>query len=248
MLNSSNNFLNFTEKSVEKSSLQNSILIIRVYILPSICIFGVFTNIISIIVFTNKTMKEISFKFMLAISISDMLYLLFMTYNYATLCDYCPLRDEYFTRLNEIITNNYLTSSLGIFSILVDISLALHRSLILLNKPVKFSFNVLIIILVAISLAYYFPLLFFKNLVNLNSNSTSLYKLVDTDFGSSFSGKFINVALTVVGIVLGVLILTLVNVLNVVIYKNKSIKAFQHDSSNKITSKSKINKIEIFFL
>ncbi len=106
-------------------------------------------------------MKEISFKFMLAISISDMLYLLFMTYNYATLCDYCPLRDEYFTRLNEIITNIYLTSSFGIFSILVDISLALHRSLILLNKPVKFSFNVLMIILVAISLAYYFPLLIF---------------------------------------------------------------------------------------
>ena len=40
--------------------------------LPLVCLFGVFANILNIIVFLNPKMKDISFKYMLVISISDL--------------------------------------------------------------------------------------------------------------------------------------------------------------------------------
>ena len=42
-------------------------------LLPAICIFGFLNNLINIIVFLNSKMKDISFKYLLAISISDLL-------------------------------------------------------------------------------------------------------------------------------------------------------------------------------
>lgn len=40
--------------------------------LPLVCLIGVITNALNIVVFLNPKMKDISFKYMLAISVADL--------------------------------------------------------------------------------------------------------------------------------------------------------------------------------
>ena len=123
------------DTSNHTSNLIYQSLFIRLFILPPVCILGVIANFLNIIVFSNKKMKDISFKYMLFISINDFIYLGFCAYTSVVICNNCPLSTEYSTQLYHIIIEQYFTSCQAMFSIFADIFLSIHRSLILLNKP-----------------------------------------------------------------------------------------------------------------
>jgi hypothetical protein len=67
--------------------------------IPSICVFGLVTNLINIAVFLNPQMKDFSFKYMLASSLSDFLYLGLGSYSFMDLCDECPLHNNFLTQV-----------------------------------------------------------------------------------------------------------------------------------------------------
>ena len=136
----------------------------------------------------------------------------------------------------SILIDDYLTSSLAIFVILIEIALSFQRYFILTNQT--FFLNVLesyvkvFSILFIFSLAYYLPMLFRKNIlrtqVNYYSLNTSIlvetlqvYSIVETDFGASSLGHWIPVALTVIRIILGTVVLTAVNVLNAIKFEKR---------------------------
>lgn len=205
-----------------------SSLLINLYILPNICLFGIIANILNIICFANRKMKDSSFKYMLAISISDLFYLSLCLYGYIVLCPDCPLNELYFNKLYEICIDDYFTSCLAIFSISTDIVLSFQRTFLLLNKPfcVKVSHKIILGLVLLIALIYYTPVLFFKkivasdNLTNVSLNQIK-YKTSPSDIGSSLYAKYISISLAVIRMFLGVFVLSSINLTNLIIFKKR---------------------------
>ncbi len=79
-------------------------------IIPAICIFGFLTNLTNIAVLLNPKMKDISFKYILATSISDLIYydLILESYSFFVLCTDCPLHNTYFTQFYDFIVFHYI--------------------------------------------------------------------------------------------------------------------------------------------
>lgn len=216
-------------------------LVIRLFILPNVCILGVVANAFNILCFSNKKMKDLSFKYMLVISISDMFYLALCSYGYIVLCKDCPLYELYFNKLYEIYIEDYFTSCLALFRILADIMLSMQRTFVLLNRPFcsKISYKVILGSLFLASLGYYSPVLFFKKIIAetgclANSSvNTMIYKIASNEIGSSYYAKVTSATLAVIRIILGVLILSIINIMNVIIFKNRSKKmAFKRRNTN----------------
>ena len=103
-------------------------------ILILICLLGIFANSVNIAVFVMPKMKDSSFKYMLATSISNMFYLKLTLIGFLISCDSCTLKSSYFTQLYLILVDDYLTSVLAIFSIITDNILSIQRYLILVNN------------------------------------------------------------------------------------------------------------------
>lgn len=230
---------------------------INLYILSTVCFFGAIANFLNILVFINKTMKDISFKYMLALSISDFFYLCFSSFGYVVLCKDCPLNGHYFIELYEIIIDDYFTSCLAIFNILIDIVLSVQRLLLLSNRPLRNeSYKYLITIIFIISLIYYMPVLFFKSVDSSIKNDTYcnskflVYEANPTQFGSSFSAEIIAIVLTLIRITLGFFVLNLINILNVVIYKKRTLalnraKALSHSNQSNMKSSQSLKSKKI---
>jgi len=205
-------------------------------VLPSLAIFGFLTNLISIIVLLNPKMKDISFKYLLAISISDLSYLFLCSYAFVYICPDCPLGNTYFTQIAVIYSSNYLTSVLAIFNIFLAIYLSLIRYSILKNKKYFQSINIYLVIasLFFISLIYYSPVLFFSKIIpiiqqDINNNITVIennndyieYKVIKTSVGVSLYGKVTPIILSVIRLILAILIETSINIMNVVEFRKR---------------------------
>ena len=115
-------------------------------LLPAICIFGFITNLINIIIFLNSKMKDISFKYLLAISFSDLLYLFSLSYLFISQCVDCPLHNTYFTHLYDFIFFHYFAPCLAIFCIFTEIILSLILYSVLKNKTYLQSLNFYLVI------------------------------------------------------------------------------------------------------
>lgn len=237
-LNSSN--LSFLEPKAAQS-------ILPVITIPIVCLFGVITNGLNIAVFMNAKMKDPTFKYMLAISISNFLYTGLLSYGYIVYCEDCSLNRSYGTQVFKIIINNYLSSSLAIFSNLVEIYLSIQRYFILTNKNnlQSISYNLVIIIIFIVSSLYYINVLFcydiiayeyvYDNKILLKSYSTAL-----SDYSRSYSGKIITVSFVMIRIILSTVVLPSINALNLYLFR----KIFK----KKIESKIKFNtKSSIYF-
>ena len=205
-------------------------------VLPSLAIFGFLTNLISIIVLLNPKMKDISFKYLLATSISDLSYLFLCSYAFVYICPDCPLGNTYFTQIAVIYSSNYLTSVLAIFNIFLAIYLSLIRYSILKNKKYFQSINIYLVIasLFFISLIYYSPVLFFSKIIpiiqqDINNNITVIennndyieYKVIKTSVGVSLYGKVTPIILSVIRLILAILIETSINIMNVVEFRKR---------------------------
>jgi hypothetical protein len=204
-------------------------------VLPSLAIFGFLTNLINIIVLLNPKMKDISFKYLLAISISDLSYLFLCSYAFVYICPDCPLGNTYFTQIAVIYSSNYLTSVLAIFNIFLAIYLSLIRYSILKNKKYFQSLNIYLVIasLFFISLIYYSPVLFFSKIIpiiqqNINNNITVIenndyieYKVIKTSVGASLYGKVTPIILSVIRLILAILIETSINIMNVIEFRKR---------------------------
>lgn len=187
--------------------------------IPLITLFGMITNIINVIVLNKIKTKNNLFKYMLVMSGSDLLYQFLAMFCFIEFCTDCSLNKSYLTQLFIISIDDYLTSCLAFFRILLEISISIERYLVVLNKKcfIKFSFNSVIVISMSISLLYYLPVIFVKEITQLkelNETENSFngeYSLQKNNFGSTIFGKLIPIILTSIRLFSGTFLLIGIN-------------------------------------
>ena len=158
------------------------------------------------------------------------MYLGLCSYMLIYLCSDCPLHNTYFTKVYTIYINYYFTSVLAIFCILNDIFLSLLRYSVLKNNTYLQSFRYYLVIgfLFLISLLYYSPILFFYDIIPIqtaNNNTTVIfqddYAVVKNSLGLSLYGKITPIVLSVIRLILAMLVLTTINIFNVIEFKKR---------------------------
>lgn len=225
-------------KSANGTNSSNTLFSIDIlFLLPIgfICILGVAFNSLNITVFLNPKMKDPTFKYMLAMSISNLFYNGFLSYAIALYCSECSISKTYGTQVFVIFIDHYLTSCLAIFSNLVEIILSLQRYFILTNNiySKNISYRWAISIIAFISFVFYLPSLFSDKIAETN-NTTIYYTVVPNEFGKSTTAVHIGIAWSVIRIILSSIILSSINILNVIEFRKLSKKRIKLRTSNEI--------------
>lgn len=159
----------------------------------------------------------------------------------------------------KIIIDNYFTSCLAIFVILIEINLSIQRLLILKNTTlciINQDYKIITFILFLFALIYYLPQLFIQNIlstryISKNNTNTSMirvsYSLVNTKFGNSLAGNYIPISLTIIRIILGTIVLTFINIINVIEIKKIFSNKIKYGVRNNTNSKNrKINLMVVW--
>lgn len=101
---------------------------LSVELLPLICMFGVLTNLINIIVFCQPKLSDRSFKYMLSNSINDSIYLGLYLFNYYVLdAGGSGVTGNYSGQLFFRLVDDHFSKVFAFFSILNDIFLSTER-------------------------------------------------------------------------------------------------------------------------
>ncbi len=211
--------MNSSEPDLFNDYFQTKILQISEQI---VCVFGLISNTLSVLLFLKAKLKDSSYKYMLVTSFSDLIYLsLIMIFLLGGLL----YENSYFQQIYSIWIDDYFTSCLAIFSIQIDIVLALQRYLILLNKTCcqKISHNLIMSALFVISLMYYLPVIFFKDVICRSSNQTNLThcEAVRNQLGSSLFGNLSVILMSAFRFFLVIIVLTSINILNSYKFKKR---------------------------
>ena len=203
---------------------------------PMICAFGVITNAISASVFSSPKMKDVSFKYLLAISISDMFYLGINSYWFSYYCEQFSLNKTYSANVYKLYLREYLGRCFAIFSVITEVLLSLERYMVLLNKSYlkEKTHKSLIVACLALSFVYYSPLLALRKIALVNDsvysvnktvvNSTTLspsYRLVGSGIASQTTRKVIPIVLICFRYFLVTIVFPCINILNVYEFRKR---------------------------
>ena len=219
------------------------ISLILISLTPLFCSFGVLTNGLNVLVLKRTNTKDTLFKYMLASSIIDLVYLLLGTYDFIEFCSdiQCLFKTCYWSQIYIIYIADYLTSCLALFRIFLEIFISIERYLIVLNKKylANLPYYLVILFLFIVSLLFYLPLLFFKEITtksndNITMNYSMQFEIVTNDLGLSLFGRFIPILLTFLRIFLGTIVLVVINLMSVYEFKKR------FSITNSLNSKSSI--------
>jgi len=214
------------ETKLAESNLTDDLMLV---LIPVFCIFGLITNSLNVVVFMSPKMKDVSFKYMLAISVSNLLYNAISIYNYVVYCENCKLATVYATSIYKIFVNNYIVNCLSLFSLFIELNLSFQRYFILTNKQNKYvvrTKNVLLTCMI-VSLICYIPSLFcydIKTVKVFSRNKTLIrqtYKTELSSFGLSPTGKGVTIALFALRILMGSVLLGFINIYNTYLFRKR---------------------------
>lgn len=100
----------------------------NVYLLPSICLFGMATSGLSIIVSFKKSLNENILKYIFINSLADFSFLLTQFFLLIIRCGtLCPYGYSYWANIYEIYVYWFLGYTIICFKVLVDISVSIER-------------------------------------------------------------------------------------------------------------------------
>jgi hypothetical protein len=208
---------------------------------------GVLCTILNTIIFLKKDLIKKSSLYLQIMSILDGVYLFrsLATLDIVNRCQasstLCGEATQNFVLEYNLAISDFLSSSMAIFAIILEIFLSIQRFFMLLNKNSLQKSNPYIVSLVIgiVSIIYYFPLLFNKEIVRitvlLNDTEVIEHRLVLTSLGKSNAGKILPAVMSLMRMVLSGCVLLIVNILNIIVYI-KYVK-----QNNKIANKSDAN-------
>lgn len=157
------------------------------YFLPSISAFGLLTNLINAIVFANrKQFKNPIYKCLLTHSIVELVYLMLSFSTFTLKLTVKSFDSIYWLKLYELVVQFYITSSLSILIILIELFVSLKRLFIITNFRMRYkmSRSFLFIIAISFSFALNYPTLRgYDVLVKNSSSSTMRYELTLNAYG-----------------------------------------------------------------
>ena len=209
-----------------------------------ICILGVLTNSLNAAVFIHPKMKDISFRYLLAISLGEILYLGMESVIFANNCEDCELKKSYSYQIYYIYLTDYLCRVIALFIIFCEVFLSIQRFMVLLNKEFlnKKSVYYLFFSLLAISFLIYMPANFMDRIVlieNINKNLTIQgYIHERNEFGQSLTGKAIFITITMIRATLGSVVIFILNIFILYEFRKRNRR---HNSLNRSTTNRKNN-------
>ena len=112
--------------------------------LPLICLFSLATNTLNIIVFskTSRKSSNIIYKYMLANSIFDQIYLFCVSFIFIVRCgQFCQIKDTFFAKVYVHYVYMYVANSVALFSLFLEIVIVLQRFSMLNNRDFLSSVN-----------------------------------------------------------------------------------------------------------
>ncbi|RNA36356.1 hypothetical protein BpHYR1_007041 [Brachionus plicatilis] len=133
---------------------EETIDLVNIYVLPSVCLLGIILNFLSIIILVRLRFKTELYKFMLSISVSDFLFLLMSIFLVVFRCGrFCPYGYTYISKLYELYFYLYLGNVLLMFVLLVNLLICYNRirsfsSRSLRAEATTFRVKILLVILV----------------------------------------------------------------------------------------------------
>ena len=114
------------------------------FVLPLICLFSLATNTLNIIVFSKISRKSsnIIYKYMLANSIFDQIYLFCVSFIFIVRCgQFCEIKDTFFAKVYVHYVYMYVANSVALFSLFLEIVIVLQRFSMLNNRDFLSSVN-----------------------------------------------------------------------------------------------------------
>lgn len=219
------------------------------YMGPIISLLGILTNFINICIFLNPKLDETSYRYMLSNSITNLLYLVFIFMaTFFVGCLNCLSSQTYFAEFYRIFINDYFTSCLAIFRILIDITLSVRTLRVLKNKKwlENISYKWILIFWFLFSLIFYVPVAFAYAIYSMMSQSPiygsiQLFYADVNDFGNSLAYVVISNIETSVRLFLAVVVLSTVNVLNVIEFRRRFCHGVFKNQTKKTTDNSQNN-------
>jgi hypothetical protein len=191
------------------------------------------TALVNIFIFMhNKILRSSEFfHYLLAISTADFLYMSVLAFSNiinkqcSSSSTQCNLSAEYFTFFLYISVNNWLSSSLAIFTIIIENFLTIQRLFMLANKrlPAKLTVVRVVLAVLGFSVVFYSPTGFTSQIVmsqiSLVDANVTEYKMINTDFGNSLVEKVTPVVLSFIRLCLSGPILFGLNIYNIYVFK-----------------------------
>jgi hypothetical protein len=189
--------------------------------------FGLLTHLINIIIFSDKKFKDSTFKYLLYHSICEFTYLTLASLTAISYCgSFCDdsFKESLLSKIIELYIDDYLTSSLAIFAVMIEIMISFHRYLIVSNSsfcgvikngsPLKIT-----LLLFSLSLFFYLPVLIFFR-IKQSATSAHIYQLVKI---SEIYSYFSYIVLAIRGPIF-TLILTIINYFTLIKFKKQMVK------------------------
>jgi hypothetical protein len=200
------------------------------YVFFFVSLFGSILQLTNIIILCSIKWTCSSYKYMLANSINNFLYLIgSVIFNIAWCgftCDY--MTEDFIYIIYKYVIVDYLTSCMAIFNILIQIYLTIQRLFLVLNRKFTYQLNTIYVfaILIFISLLFYSPMLFIQQ-VNItegsnfsnNTNKTISYSIVPSDLGKTIFGKTMLVVMPVLRIGLATIVLPVLNIIKLIFFR-----------------------------
>jgi hypothetical protein len=218
-----------------------------------ITIFGVLTNFINIIIFSDKKFKDKTFTYLLYFSISEFLYQFLLILSTITFCgNYCSdsFRYSLIPQLIKLYSDEFLTSCLAIFSISIEITIVFLRYLVVSNKsfckiikePFKFS-----IILFFISFLFYSPIIIAERIIKKYADQ-NIYHVVNTMDGKLY--RYYSYITVIIRGPICTMLLTVINLITLINFRKQmdKKKAIRSKSSNILLFLKFLEKLTIILL
>ena len=175
------------------SFLNNFIDFCTTFIVPIICAYGVVANILNYLVFSNRELKDITFKYYLINAVSNSIYLLICFFLFVARCGvYCSFASTYSAQFYLLYIYTYFKGIFAILTICNQIIVSIYRLLIVINKPTQLfnNYKIIVFVLLIFSAIFYSPLLFTKF---INESITNVTTVINGTIKSKITQRYSNV-------------------------------------------------------
>ena len=231
--------MNSSNTSSASASTSDSYIIIvfamNAVVLPAVSGFGVVTNLINIIIFSNSKLKENIYTYLLTYSMSNFCFSLITSLCWVSRSGFIfPLSGSYASKFYETYFLFTGLNGFGILSALIEIAISFDRLLLIKKKKLLVP-PILVLVGMAIVSTSFATIYGFVRTIKQNqlangSSSMPTYSIVYNEFGASFAGQFLYITMIIFKNVILLISLTIINC--VLAYEMKKF----YDHKKKISS------------
>lgn len=211
------------------------------YTRSTICVLGLFSNVVNVSVLVHRKFKNRAYKATLVKAVLNTLILaLSLASEFLITCsDSCSWTRSYSAVLYSIIVGSYFEPCLAFFKILIDIYLLAHAYCLLAdqNWTRKFSYWVVLIFLGIVSVAFYAQVPF---VYLVESNPTGTFLVTKTSFGNSNDNRTLTTAQSIVKYFLAVIFLSLSNIIGLLQFRRRFTNRVMSNANLRANTSSQI--------